>query len=68
VFDVFVCTAEPGELQATEVTRVYWADPNKLMLDMSSRESSIEYAGGFRASLPIYVAWRGNDGRPIEHS
>jgi len=62
VFDVFVCTAAPGELQASEVTRVYWADPNKLMLDMSSRESSIEYAGGFRASLPIYVAWRGNHG------
>jgi isopentenyl-diphosphate delta-isomerase len=58
VFDVFVCTAEPVSLQAGEVTRVYWADPNRLLVDMSSRETSIEYAGGFRASLPIYLAWR----------
>jgi 8-oxo-dGTP pyrophosphatase MutT (NUDIX family) len=64
VFDVFVCSAKPGELQASEVAGVYWADPNKLMLDMSSRESRIEYAGGFRASLPIYVAWRGTQGVP----
>lgn len=62
VFDVFVCTAEPGQLQASEVTRVYWADPNRLLIDMSSRDSVIEYAGGFRASLPIYLQWRSGHG------
>jgi len=58
VFDIFLCTAEPVRLQASELTRVYWADPNTLLTDMSSPESRIEYAGGFRASLPIYLAWR----------
>lgn len=62
VFDIFVCTAEPGRLQASEVTRVYWAEPNRLLVGMSSRESTIEYAGGFRASLPIYLAWREDRG------
>jgi isopentenyldiphosphate isomerase len=60
VFDVFVCTAEPGELQAGEVTRVYWADSRTLLLDMSNGESNVEYASGFRASLPIYLDWRSN--------
>ena len=58
VFDVFVCTGEPGELQASEVSGTYWADAQELMRDMSDSKSNARYAGGFRASLPIYLGWR----------
>lgn len=57
VFDAFVCMAEPGELQADEVKGVYWADPHEVLQDMQSGASGADYAGGFRASLPLYVAY-----------
>lgn len=60
LFDVFVCLGELGELQASEVSGTYWADPQELMRDMSANESSTRYAGGFRASLLIYLEWRDN--------
>ena len=58
VFDVFVCTGEPGALQASEVSGTYWADPQELMRDMSADKNDTRYAAGFRVSLPIYLEWR----------
>ena len=58
VFDIFSCTADPGQLQKDEVRAVYWADPHELQDDMLRDLSDAKYAGGFRASLPIYLAAR----------
>jgi isopentenyldiphosphate isomerase len=58
VFDVFTCTAFYKQLQKAEVEDAYWDDPNDILEDMMSDTSSAKYAGGFRASLPIYLASR----------
>ena len=54
VFDIFNCTAEPGELQVEEVKSVYWADPYKIKEEMQKDES--KFCGGFVESLKIYLA------------
>jgi isopentenyldiphosphate isomerase len=58
VFDVFWCKATYGQLQPEEVQEVYWADPEEIMNLMVTGATEITYAGGFRASLPIYLDWR----------
>jgi isopentenyl-diphosphate Delta-isomerase len=58
VFDVFVCTANAGTLQESEVSGVYWANPYEILRDMNSGDGTIAYAGGFRASLPVYLKFR----------
>jgi isopentenyldiphosphate isomerase len=56
VMQIFSCTGEPGELQKDEVRRVYWADPEKILLEMKEEMENVKFAGGFRTSLPIYLA------------
>ena len=58
VFDVFRCVAEAADPQPDEVQGVFWADPEGTMEDMLRSANIAIYAGGFRASLPIYLAWR----------
>lgn len=53
VFDIFMCIAEPGELQADEVSGVYWARSEAVLADMQINKD--KYCGGFLVSLPIYV-------------
>ncbi len=56
VMDIFSCVSEPGQLQVEEVERVYWADPHAILAQMQSRLDDIIFSGGFRTSLPIYLA------------
>jgi isopentenyl-diphosphate Delta-isomerase len=58
VFDVFICVAEPRQLQEDEVKGVHWADPRQVLNDMESGKSGARYAGAFRVSLPIYLESR----------
>ena len=53
IFDVFSCVAEPKELQADEVSGVYWAQPEEVLADMKIHAD--KYCGGFLVSLPIYL-------------
>jgi len=53
VFDIFLCVAEPGELQIEEVSGVYWAQPDAVLKEMG--EKSEKFCGGFQASLPVYI-------------
>jgi isopentenyldiphosphate isomerase len=54
VFQVFKCTANPVKLQEDEVQNVYWADPKKVLKEMTE-DKSLKYCGGFRESLKIYL-------------
>lgn len=53
VFDIFKCTAKPGDLQRSEVKGVYWAKPSVVLEDMEDTPS--KYCGGFIESLKIYL-------------
>jgi isopentenyldiphosphate isomerase len=57
-FDIFCCQAEPGALQESEVRGVYWSDPDNIVENLAMERSEIKYAGGFLASLPVYMDWR----------
>ena len=57
VFDIFTCIAEPRELQAEEVERVYWAAAEDVLRDMHGANTD-SYCGGFKVSLPIYMGAR----------
>ena len=59
VFKVFVCTAEPKQLQKNEVKSVYWKDPVELLKEMKNDESNSIYTEGFKKSLPIYLKFSG---------
>ena len=59
VFEVFVCTGEPGELQADEVRSIAWMDPVHVLKEMHDNQNDDTFAGGFRASLPIYLNFLG---------
>jgi len=54
-FDIFKCTAEPGELQTEEVKSVYWAKPEDVLQDMQNEANKDKYCDGFLVSLPIYL-------------
>ncbi|MCX6786650.1 MAG: NUDIX domain-containing protein [Candidatus Kaiserbacteria bacterium] len=56
VMQIFSCMGEPGELQEDEVRQVYWADPEKILVEMRGKTEDVKFAGGFKASLPIYLA------------
>ncbi len=58
VFDIFKCVGNPGDIQADEVSDVYWAKPEDILLDMQDEENKLKYCGGFLVSLPIYLASR----------
>ncbi len=58
LFDIFSCVAEPQELQVDEVSSVYWANPQDVLLDMQDERNKHKYCGGFIASLPIYLESR----------
>jgi isopentenyl-diphosphate Delta-isomerase len=58
VFDIFVCRAKPGNLQVNEVKEVYWASPEDVITDMEKDADGTKYCGGFKASLPVYIAYR----------
>lgn len=55
VFDIFSCVADPKELQIDEVTGVYWAKPQDILLDMQNEANKHKYCGGFLISLPLYL-------------
>ena len=59
VMQIFSCTAVPGDLQTDEVEGVYWADPKEVLADMQADTASTKYSGGFRTSLPIFLAQKG---------
>lgn len=54
MFDVFKCKANPGELQQDEVNGVYWANPEKVLEEMSNDSS--KFCRGFVESLKTYLA------------
>ena len=56
VMDIFACAAEPGVLQEDEVQGVYWADPQKILREMQENPDDTKFSGGFRTSLPVYIA------------
>lgn len=58
LFDIFVCEGEPTNLQKSEVSDTYWASPRTILDDMATGRRGVRYAGGFLASLPIYLEWR----------
>lgn len=55
---IFSCIAEPGNLQEEEVEGVLWADPIKVLEEMEANPTSTKWSGGFRTSLPIFLASR----------
>lgn len=57
VFDIFCCVAKPGLLQQTEVKGIRWDDPVSVWNDMKSSNAD-KYAGGFRASLEVYLKYK----------
>ena len=56
VMEIFSCTGEPGKLQEEEVQNVYWADPKEILAEMEQNPDDKKFSGGFRTSLPIYLA------------
>ncbi|MCI0542411.1 NUDIX domain-containing protein [bacterium] len=56
VFQIFSCIAEPTVLQEDEVKGVYWANPQDVLLEMEKNPEDLKFTGGFRASLPVYLA------------
>ena len=56
VMQIFSCTGEPGELQKEEVRGVYWANPKEVLKEMIEKPTDMKFSGGFRISLPIYLA------------
>ena len=56
VMQIFSCVGEPGELQKDEVHNVYWANPREVLTEMMEKPTDIKFSGGFRVSLPIYLA------------
>jgi isopentenyldiphosphate isomerase len=58
VFDVFWCSAAPGDLQTTEVADVFWRDPYAVLTDMEQDRQAARHTEGFKASLPIYLEAR----------
>ncbi len=58
VFDVFVCKAEPGELAPDEVKGIFWSKPEDILKDMQINPD--KYAGGFKATIGIYLNWKKN--------
>lgn len=56
VMEIFSCVGNPGELQKDEVRDVYWADPKEVLAEMESDFEDKKFSGGFRTSLPIYLA------------
>jgi isopentenyldiphosphate isomerase len=64
VFDVFLCRAERwNHLEHGEVGNAFWGNPTRILADMLNPGSLTRYAGGFRASLPIYLTWCGERAR-----
>jgi isopentenyldiphosphate isomerase len=57
VFDVFVCRAEPKQLQKEEVLQTFWSDPLKVLEDMKA-DTDDKYTGGFKASIEVYLEYR----------
>lgn len=56
VMEIFSCVGEPGKLQEEEVRDVYWADPKEILAEMEDSPKDMKFSGGFRTSLPIYLA------------
>lgn len=56
VMQIFSCIGEPGELQKEEVRDVYWANPKEVLKEMTENPTDMKFSGGFRVSLPIYLA------------
>jgi isopentenyldiphosphate isomerase len=56
VMQIFSCVGEPGELQKEEVRDVYWANPKEVLKEMIENPTDMKFSGGFRVSLPIYLA------------
>jgi len=56
VMNIFSCVGEPGKLQEEEVRDVYWADPKEILAEMEQNPEDKKFSGGFRTSLPIYLA------------
>jgi isopentenyl-diphosphate delta-isomerase len=56
VMQIFSCIGKPGELQKEEVRDVYWANPKEVLKEMTENPTDIKFSGGFRVSLPIYLA------------
>ncbi|HVW82601.1 MAG TPA: NUDIX domain-containing protein [Candidatus Paceibacterota bacterium] len=52
-FKVYVAHAKPVAPDPTEVKHVYWADPQKILVDMTKNPD--RYTEGFKASLPIFL-------------
>ncbi len=55
VFDIFSCVADPGKLQTNEVSSVYWAKPQDILLDMKENVNNHKYCVGFIESLQIFL-------------
>jgi 8-oxo-dGTP pyrophosphatase MutT (NUDIX family) len=56
VFDIFLCRAERWDrLQEGEVGNAFWANPTRIWADMLASSCGTRYAGGFLASLPVYI-------------
>jgi isopentenyldiphosphate isomerase len=56
VFDVFLCAADHwNQLQEGEVGNAFWGNPTRILADMLDSSRGTRYAGGFLASLPIYL-------------
>ncbi|MDE2021791.1 MAG: NUDIX domain-containing protein [Patescibacteria group bacterium] len=56
MMQIFSCVGEPGELQKEEVKGVYWADPKEVLAEMRQNPNDMKFSGGFRVSLPIFLA------------
>lgn len=56
VMQIYSCMGNNGELQKDEVHDVYWSDPKKVLTEMLNNPTDMKYSGGFRVSLPIYLA------------
>jgi isopentenyl-diphosphate delta-isomerase len=56
VMHIFSCVGEPGTLQKDEVRDVYWANPKEVLAEMLEKPTDMKFSGGFRVSLPIYLA------------
>lgn len=54
-YKLYVCKAEPGQLNEEEVRRVYWADPSKIWEDMKNDPNNRKYCGNFKHSLQLFL-------------
>lgn len=55
VFEIFAAYAEPKTLLETEVKNVFWDSPRRILEEMKDANNNSLYAGGFRASLPLFM-------------